>query len=343
MSTSEAGPRRWHAPAAPAAGSHIAWPQAFGTRFILCVDTEEEFDWSAPFRREGWGTRAMSALPAAHRRFRERAVPVTYLIDYPIATDPASIDALRTILADGVSEVGTQLHPWVNPPFDEAVDLQNSFAGNLPRSLEAAKLDRLDGAIAIAFGRAARVYRAGRYGIGPDTLSLLAARGYRVDTSMRSAYDYRAQGGPDFSAVPNHGYRTGAAGSLIELPLTTVFTGQLRRWGRPLHRIAARVPKGRGVLSRLRLVNRVALTPEDMPLREALEAIRIAAGEGVRLLNFSYHSPTVVPAYTPYVRDAAELAGFWQWWDAVLDLLDRLGVTPASMDQVIAAADAALP
>lgn len=326
-----------------APSARVAWPAAFGTRFAIFVDTEEEFDWSAPLSRESRGVSAMAALPAAHRRFVDRGVPLTYMIDHPIATDAQAIDILRGVIGDGGSAIGTQLHPWVNPPFDEAMTPANSYVGNLPAALEAAKLDVLTGAIAGAFGAAPRAYRAGRYGIGPATLALLAARGYRIDSSMRAGYDYSADGGPDFGAIGNHACRAGADGAIVELPLTTVFTGLARRGGAGLHRALGRLPRGRGLFARARLLARVALTPEDMPLGDVLEAIAVAVGEGVRVLNFSFHSPSVAPGHTPYVRDAADLAAFFHWWDRVLAELERRGVAPASLDQLIAAAALATP
>ncbi|QIG79926.1 polysaccharide deacetylase family protein [Stakelama tenebrarum] len=325
--------------AAPCPTSAIAWPDDFGTRFTLFVDTEEEFDWTGPFRREARDTSAAAAIPEFHRRFADRHIPVAYMVDHPIATDPAAIDAVREVLdADPRATVGTQLHPWVNPPFDEDVNVHNSFAGNLPRALEAAKLSNLTETIEASFGVRPIVYRAGRYGLGPHTLGMLEDLGYRIDSSMRATYDFSHMTGPDYSAVGNDAFRAGPTGALIELPLTTVFTGHARGAGRWLHPLAQRMPFG-GALSRLGLLSRIALTPEDMPVDEVLEAIRIALGEGVRVLNFSYHSPSIVPGHTPYVRDAADLAEFNRWWDEVLDLLDRLGVRAASIDDLVAAAE----
>lgn len=306
------------------------------------VDTEEEFDWRAPLSRDAGATTAIAALPEAHCRFAARGVPITYLIDWPIVASPRAVDVLRSLLDDGGSAIGTQLHPWVNPPFDEAVTPANSFPGNLPEALEAAKIDRLTTAIAAAFGARPTAYRAGRYGIGPATLKLLAAQGYRLDSSMRARYDYRTAGGPDFAAIGNHAFRGGPGGAIIELPLTTVHTGLMRRGGEPLYRLLGLVPHGRGLFSRAGLLSRVALTPEDMPIADALEAVRVAVGEGVRVLNFSFHSPSVAPGHTPYVRDAADLARFFAWWEAMLDALDRLGVRPASSGEIVAAADSML-
>lgn len=325
-------------PFRPDTGRPVVWREGFGTRFTVFVDTEEEFDWRAPFRHDGWGVSAVAALPDAHRRFAERGVESCYLVDYPVATDPAAIDALRSIVAHGHGAIGAQLHPWVNPPFDETLSAHSSFAGNLPRALEAAKLDRLTDALTSLAGTAPTVYRAGRYGLGPATSRLLAARGYALDSSMRARYDYGAQGGPDYRHIGNDAFHAGPDERIVELPLTTVFTGRLRRGGARLYEAAGRIPRGRGLLARLGLLHRVALTPEDMPLADALEAIRVAVGEGVRVLNFSYHSPSLAPGHTPYVRDAADLAAFWRWWDAVLDLLAALDVRPASSDDILAAA-----
>lgn len=325
---------------APAQGSAIAWPEDFGTRFTVFVDTEEEFDWSQPLRRENRATQAMRALPEMHALFAAHGVPAAYMVDHPIVTCPMSVEILREMLADGHSAIGTQLHPWVNPPFEEVVEPRNSFVGNLPRELEAAKLAELTRAIESAFGKRPVMFRAGRYGVGPNSLSLLAAEGYRVDTSMRSGYNYSAEGGPDFTAIGNRGFWTGEAG-LAELPLTTIYTGAARSGGAGLYGVLGHVPHGRGVAARLGLLSRVALTPEEMPVELALEAIRIAAGEGERLLLFSYHSPSAAPGYTPYVRDAGELRAFHAWWEAAFGLLARLGIAPASHDDILAALDRA--
>ena len=320
----------------PPPGDLVDWPADFGTRFTVTVDTEEEFDWSQPLDSGNRNVTAMAAMPEGHRRFADRGVPLTLLVDHPIATDPRSIDILRAVVADGRSAVGTQLHPWVNPPIEEAMSPQNSFAGNLPAALQAAKLDVLGAAITKAIGIPPRVYRAGRYGIGPDTLGLLAARGYRIDSSMRARYDYAAEAGPDFGAIGNHAFRCGPNNQIVELPLSTVFIGAARGGGAALYRALGRLPKGRGLFSRTGLLSRIALTPEDMPLAAAREAVAVAVGEGVRVLNFSFHSPSLVPGCTPYVRDAGDLAAFHHWWDRVLGDLQRRGVAPACLDELIA-------
>lgn len=326
-------------PEPPATDRMIGWPDDFGTRFAVMVDTEEEFDWSQPFSRDNRSTKAIAALPEAHRRFADRGVGITYLVDHPVATSPTAVGTLNELLRDGRSAIGAQLHPWVTPPFDEEVNDRNSFSGNLIAELEYAKIGELTRAITSAFGAAPLIYRAGRYGLGPNSAASLIAHGYRIDSSMRARYDYSEMSGPDYRAIGNPAFRI--AGDLIELPLTSIFTGRLRKSGARLYPALARIPLAPAIAARSGLLSRVALTPEDMPLRDVLEAIRIALGEGERLLNFSFHSPSVAPGYTSFVRDAGDLAAFHRWWDAVLDLLDRRGVRSVSHDELIEALDRA--
>ena len=320
-------------PTPPAPVQRIVWPAGFGTRFLVFCDVEEEFNWSAPLDRANRSTTAMAAFPGAHRRFVDRGIGLACMVDHPVATDPRAVDIMRAVVADGRSAIGAQLHSWVTPPYADPMP-GDSYAGNLPMALEAAKLDTLTAALTNAFGAAPTAYRAGRYGIGPATIGLLAERGYVLDSSVRARYDYRADGGPDFTAIDNHAYRWGP---LVELPLTTVFTGGARRSGAMLYPMLGRIPHARGVAARTGILQRVALTPEDMPVDAAIEAVRVAVGEGVRLLTFSFHSPTLMPGHTPYVRDDRDLVQFWTWWERMFATLDRLGVASVTLDEVIAA------
>ena len=315
--------------------TRIHWPASFGRRFLVTVDVEEEFDWSRPFSGAARQVAAVAALPSWHRGMRARGVAPVYLVDHPVATDAAAAALIAPLLTDG-SEAGAQLHPWVNPPHVEVPGELASFAGNLPEALEAAKIDELIAALTAAFGRAPRLYRAGRYGLGPATLRLLAARGIAVDASMRARFDYRAHGGADFTAIDGAAFRT--AQGVIELPLSVVYAGLLHRAGHWLHPAATRVPRGGGVLARTGLLARVPLTPEGTPLADAIRAIRRAAHDGARLLQLAFHSPSLVPGNTPYVRDAADLAQFHRWWGGVLDALERHGFAPVTLDEVIRAA-----
>lgn len=325
---------------APPGGAYLRLPEAFGRRFAVFVDTEEEFDWSGPFRREQRSTETMAEIGTIHERLRAQGVSPTYLVDHPIATDPRAVATLRRYQDDGECTIGAHLHPWVNPPHLEDVNARNSFAGNLPEALERAKIGELTNTIESAFGRRPTVYRAGRYGVGPNTAAILRELGYRVDVSIRALFDYRDRSGPDFSRMKPYPYRVRG---LLEVPLSATYTGTLRCLGRPLYTNARRMGNMLGALARSGLLARVALTPEGMPLHDVLEALDRLLDDGLQLFSISFHSPSLVPGHTPYVRDAADLARFYAWWDGLFEAAAKRGLAPASIGEVEAAAALAVP
>ncbi len=318
----------------PPPNAYIRLPETFGRRFMVFSDTEEEFDWSKPQSRDQRATTHVKSLGGAHRRLRDLGAHPIYLIDHPIATDPLAIETLRPLQEAAECGIGTQLHPWVNPPFEEEVNRTNTFSGNLPMTLEHAKLHSLTVAIEEGFGRRPIIYRAGRYGVGPNSARLLEELGYRIDVSVRAFFDYSDETGPNFSGVRPLPY---AVGSLLEVPLSAAYMGPLRGLGQMLFPLSGKLPLVRGALARTGLLNRVSLTPEGVPLAEALAAVERLLDDGHQLLSISFHSPSVEPGHTPYVRDAADLRQFYAWWEGVLGLLARRGVTAASIEDVLAA------
>ena len=325
---------------APGPGGYLSMPEDFGRRFMVFSDTEEEFDWTKPPRRDQRSTTHVKSLPEAHRRFAGYGAHPVYLVDHPIATDPAAVELFRGLQEAGECTIGSHLHPWVTPPYEEEVNRINSFSGNLPSELERAKLECLTDTIEQAFGRRPIIYRAGRYGIGRNSARHLADLGYKADCSVRAAYDYSDEKGPDFTAMKPPPYRVG---ELLELPLSVAYLGAARRLGHALFPLSGKVPYLRGALSRARLLNRVPLTPEGAPLDEALEAVDRLLDDGLQILSISFHSPSVEAGHTPFVRDEADLRDFWAWWDGVFNLLARRGVTAASVDELLAAAERARP
>ncbi|MBU6267731.1 MAG: polysaccharide deacetylase family protein [Sphingomonadales bacterium] len=306
-----------------------------GQRFLLTIDTEEEFDWTKPF---GLTEHRVDTIPRL-RKFQQFCegygiVPV-YLVDYPIACSPVAADVLNDALAAGRAEVGIQLHPWVNPPHDEVVNEYNSFAGNLPVELEREKLFRLRDKIIETFGQVPRIYRAGRYGTGPNTAKLLREAGVAIDTSARARFDYSGTGGPNYRDLPLHPWWVGETGSLLELPLTSVFAGIFRKWGPWLYPALWRTPRLRGLLSKIGLLERIPLTPEGVTALEALRALDVAVDEGLPVLILSFHSPSLYPGFTPYVRDERDLDALYDWWRQVFDNLIARGVMPTSVKEIM--------
>ena len=117
-------------------------PEGTKPSLFVVVDTEEEFDWDAPFSRDAVGVTAIQEVGLLQAVLAKYRVVPTYVIDYPVATTPSSVARLGEFAARGECHIGAHLHPWVNPPYVETVNARNSYACNLGAALEADKIRR---------------------------------------------------------------------------------------------------------------------------------------------------------------------------------------------------------
>jgi hypothetical protein len=304
---------------------------------LIVVDTEEEFDWTAPFSRQSNSTRTVPAQARAHQIYDRFGIVPTYVVDYPVATDADAVRFLRALRDAGKAEIGAHLHPWVTPPHVEQVSTRNSYHCNLSAELERIKIETLTQAIARSFGARPTAFKAGRYGYGPNTGLALADLGYEVDCSFVPHTDLSNDGGPDFRGRPDRPHWLPEG--LLEIPLSVGFVGALPRLGekvdwlfdsRPAERL--RIP---GVLARTGLVARSRLTPEGTPADEQCRLIEAMAARGHRTFSLTYHSPSLAPGHTPYVRNDAELAAFLAAIEQVLTFFrDRLGGRFTTLSEV---------
>jgi hypothetical protein len=75
----------------------ISWPPTL----VVVIDTEEEFDWEAPFDPTNNSVSNMQFQHLAQSVFDAHGVTPTYVVDYPVASTPASVAVLRTFVANG--------------------------------------------------------------------------------------------------------------------------------------------------------------------------------------------------------------------------------------------------
>jgi glycosyltransferase involved in cell wall biosynthesis len=320
----------------PSDRQFINFPADEPPRILVTVDAEEEFDWRQPVSRRLHTVASMQSQWKTEKIFQRYNVSPTYLIDYPVAVEKAATERLAELCREKCCSIGAHLHPWTNPPHEEIVSSYTSFPGNLDPDLEKRKLCVLTEAIERNLGARPVVYKAGRYGIGPSTAAILNELGYKVDMSSIPLRDYSRFGGPNFSKAATAPYWFGANEDMLEIPLTAGFIGMLRRAGPNVAALfnSPTIPRLRipGILARAGLLNRVFITPEGTPLEEAKRLTRtlIAAGQRVFMLN--YHSPSLQPGNTPYVRSDAELKQFLHWLEAYLDFFTAevggIGATP---------------
>jgi hypothetical protein len=287
---------------------------------IVVVDTEENFDWGAPYASSSTAVHGMKEIGRLQALFDEHGVRPIYMTDYAVASQKEGYEALAGIVSSGRCEIGAHVHPWVNPPIVEDVNARTSYPFNLPVALEAGKLSSLSAAIKANLKVTPTAYKAGRYGIGASTPDILLEQGFAVDLSVVPTRDYSSDGGPDFRAFSGtRPFWIDEDRKLLELPLTTSFTGAFFPWGHSFFHITdsklGRLLHLPGIFARLGLLNRVTLTPEGVKVAEAKVLTRHLLAQGDRVFTMAFHSTSLTPGSTPYVANGAQLVTFYKWLD----------------------------
>ncbi|MEO1993935.1 MAG: polysaccharide deacetylase family protein [Planctomycetaceae bacterium] len=292
-------------------------------RLIITVDTEEEGLWSGQFRMTGNTVQNIGRIPRFQALCDQLKIRPTYLVDAPVVQDCRASDILAEIHADGRCEIGAHLHPWCNPPLDDVYDQRETYLCNLPADLQQAKIEWLTIAIMERFGQRPVSFRAGRYGLDITGARLLEQNGYRVDSSVIPFTNYSAGGGPDFTDAPWQPYYVGdddlnhpeTAGELLEVPVGVGFNRVNFSAAMTCQRIVAR-PAFRwlrleGILDRLGIVRRIKLSPEQSDARamkKLMDCYCAASKHPTMVMMF--HSTSLSPGHSPYVRDERELDTF---------------------------------
>jgi len=327
---------------APQERSIVEWPPDQQPLLTVVVDTEAEFNWSQKTSRKAVGIKSAREQWRAHKIYDLYRVRPTYVLDYPVASQPDAYEAILDLIRGARAEIGAHLQPWDTPPILEELSDANSYPGNLPKELERAKLRTLTETIERNLGIRPRVYKAGRYGVGPATAGLLSEFGYEVDVSVLPGTDLSFQLGPDFSRCGARPYWFGSSDALLEVPLSIGFTGLFASFGVPLYSIVSRpeliklhVP---AILARLHLLDRITITPEGVSFAEQRRLTKSLLKKGHRVFCLTYHSPSLLPGNTPYVRTASDLDAFLGRIDQYIEFfMGEIGgraVTPLEIKQM---------
>lgn len=300
---------------------------------IVSIDTEED-NWNRggqPVTLEN--IRELRRLAAFFDRLGVRP---TYFTTYQVANERWAAQLVRDV-CDGNGEIAAHLHPWNTPPQLEPLVPRNSMLNNLPVPLQLAKLQRLTATLEAAFDRRPHSFRAGRYGLGRDTVAALMLCGYRVDSSVTPFVSWEGvDDGPTFVGAPLGAYWLGpdrdvrrpATEGVLEIPLSCGFgRGPMGLWdpaGRFLDAAPLRPLRLAGQAALKRLFHRIALSPELASVDEMLALSRRLLERGVHHLQLSWHSPSLKPGLSPYAATAADVTRLYASVEAYLEGLSQL-------------------
>lgn len=328
-------------------------PSARDIILVVSVDTEEDNWYPSGHCLTVENIRELPRLEAFFRRLGVRA---TYFTTYRVAVDPEAADILRTIGDAGQAEIAAHLHPWNTPPMEEAPAARNSMLKNLPAELQLAKLESLTTALHASLGISPIAFRAGRYGLGPETVRALIRCGYTIDSSVTPFVSWEEMGeGPTFVGAPVQAYRLAGRGDvrlpepdgpLLEIPVSCGYNrSPFTVWSlvhRALGARAVRPLRLRGIAARTGVIKRIMLSPETASVPDMLTLSSRLIDHGVRHLHLVWHSPSLRPGLSPFVATTADRARLYASIESYIEGLAAMAsVTFATISEAAAALTAA--
>jgi hypothetical protein len=312
-------------------------------RLIVSIDTEED-NW-LPYSQSGYSTENINRIPALQKLLSEFGVRPTYLVTYQVATNLNATAILKEIHQTGECEIGTHCHPWSQPPYEEAHVIQNSMLCNIPAELQARKIEHLHRTIQERFEITPTAFRSGRWGYSPAVASTLRRLDYLVDSSVVAYTDWRDCHGPDFSAIPPVPYRFdpprvfehAPGGALLEVPASV---GYLQRYENFGHAIFEYIRQSRlrrlrllGILDRLRFLNKVSLTPEHSSAAQMVDLVKTMRNKGHKLVTMWFHSSTLTPGLTPFVKTERDASAFLENVRQFLGVMKDMNVKTITLSE----------
>lgn len=312
-------------------------------KLVVTVDVEED-QWGITPPRYATALN-VRRLPTLQKLLHEFGSIPTYLLTYPVVSDPRAVAILREILDEGSCEIGMHCHPWTTPPYEERLNNYNSMLCNLPATLQFEKCQRLHEAIQHNFEITPLAFRSGRWGFDPEVAKNILRLGYRIDTSITPYTSWAQCDGPDFSrfsprlceftASPVAGEVFGD--SLVELPATIGYLhgefGACARLAQNLERTPFRQLKIGGVLSKLQMLHKVWLSPEMETPARMIRLVRQMMSQGYEVLNLVFHSTALMKGCSPFVRTEADEQRFLGNLRQFLGLVKEEGVVCASLSE----------
>ncbi|MDZ7759353.1 MAG: hypothetical protein U5L00_03740 [Desulfovermiculus sp.] len=306
-------------------------------KLIITIDTEENI-WNRYSATDNPVDNVDAIIPV-QRLFDQYGFRPTYLVTYPVATNPRSVEILSRILEEGKCEIGMHCHRWNTPPFEgqNSIRKQDTMLSNLPADLIFNKLSAHHQAIYQNFGTTPISFRAGRWGFGPAVANSLCKLGYLVDSLVTPFVSWEAKHGPDFTKFRPNIFRFNsrglddrdAKGAILEVPVTIGFLQlnfQLsqRILGTLEKSILSKLHVG-GILAWLGVLNRVLLSPEMTTAPSVIRLSRQMEKKGFSFLNLTFHSPSLQDGLSPFVRTSEEEVEFFKRLKMYLDFVRNQG------------------
>jgi hypothetical protein len=313
-------------------------------KLIITIDTEED-NWDRYSATDN-PLSNIYRIPALQCLFNDFGVKPTYMVTYPVATNPRSVEILKHIVEKNKCEIGAHCHPWNTPPYKEEKNIFNSMLCNLPEELQFLKIESLTNSIRKNFGFSPVGFRAGRWAFGNSTARAIHKLGFKVDSSVTPYTDWSKWHGANFRDIGPRPYRFSPSnifqevkhGELIQLPASIGFLQKNYEICKKISNLSdcclMQKFRVRGILNRLKILNKVELSPEMSTSQNMIALAKRMQGLGFEYLNMFFHSASLVPGISPFVRNRKDELNFFKRLGDFFSFTYKLGMESITISKM---------
>jgi len=313
--------------------------------FVISVDTEEDY----AFIPERYGERSVENVTRLERfqnLLESYSFKPTYLCTYEVVTNKEAGDFLQSELNKGNCEIGSHLHPWLTPPLQDFEKGKNLVASDYVTDILQKKVSYLHNAIKNRFNIDSSSFRAGRWVMNPEQLSILVKLGYKVDTSVAPYVNYSNVSESicvtsDYSSAKSIPYYYTSADTypdpsgngILEVPVTSrLFSAGLSmknyEWA------LRNIPKFRNMFCwrTLKLGYYSLQWPGLMnSYSKMIKMLDLKSSTELQVINLAIHSNELSQGYHPLLMEKKSIDLLYDKLNSLFDVLQRKGYQGISL------------
>ena len=280
--------------------------------FVLSIDTEEEWNWSGPFPENNFSVDNIQHLPKFQGFCESQSIRPTYFVDYAVANNQESVEALKSFSGNNLCEIGAHLHPWCNPPYFGKTGEKESHVINLPISQIEEKLDALLEILNQQFNIIPNAFRTGRWGIDSKVLKLLSKKGFQIDSSMYPFYKNEYFNCEQVELEPywpeyENPIIKGPQRDIMEFPVTVGFNRANYSTMLKIYNLASSALLSHlhlvGILWQTKLLRKLYLSPEVTSGKDMKPLIDFALNNNHPVIHMYMHSSSLIDGATGFMKD----------------------------------------
>ncbi len=310
---------------------------------LFSIDAEPDSLWTRT-RGHAFTHDNIAGITRALPLFEQRSIKPTFFVSYSVASSDVCTAILQNAREKTSGEIGTHFHPCDTPPFSGNGERETDNILRVDDGLLTEKFERLHAMILGRFGKPVS-YRSGAWTIDKRIVALLAARGYRVDSSVTPGISWSLIGRPSYQHAPRSRYvidvdnmsKNGSSG-IIELPVSIwPPRSLLEKMPSPVSSFFTMPMASKKNIPMLGLKALRRIRPKWLrPAFQSLDEMKAIAGpllEKSGFLHVMCHSTELAVGTSPYVQNAMEQKEFFHRLEGVFRLAADQGCTSATLSE----------